>query len=104
MISPLSATRAALLGMQASLRKLDQAADVISRAGLELDVNPPAADAAASDAPADSGLVPATSDDDFLDAMVNMMVAQRAFSAQLRVFETADEMSGEAIDLLRRRG
>lgn len=103
MIPPMSATRAALLGMQASLRKLDQAAEVISRAGLELDVNPPADTNGPADS-TDSGLVPATSDDDFLGAMVDMMVAQRAYSAQLRVLEAADDMTREAIDLAGPRG
>ncbi len=102
MIPPMSATRAALLGMQASLRKFEQAAAVVSRAGL--DTGRPPDGAVPSDQAADApGFVPATSEDDFLDAMVNMMVAQRAFSAQLRVLETADDMTREAVGLGRPR-
>lgn len=98
MIPPMSATRAALLGMQASLRKFEHAADVVSRAGLDDDTSTGAAPANDETAAA-PGFVPATGGDDFLDAMVDMMVAQRAFSAQLRVLETANDMTKEAIEL-----
>ncbi|MFN8586888.1 MAG: flagellar basal body rod C-terminal domain-containing protein [Candidatus Eisenbacteria bacterium] len=96
MIRPLSATQSALQGLQGSLRRLDRAAETIARAGLDL---APAAPVPTDTAGGTTAIVPATSDDDFLDAMVNMMVAQRAFSAQLRMLETANDMTKEAIEL-----
>ena len=47
-------------------------------------------------------------EDDFLGAMLDMITAQRALGAQLRVFETAGEVTGEvtgeAIDIGRHAG
>jgi flagellar hook protein FlgE len=36
---------------------------------------------------------------DLGDAMVDMMIAQRAFAAQLRVLRTADQMLDETVNL-----
>ncbi|MBK7368150.1 MAG: hypothetical protein IPJ04_09655 [Candidatus Eisenbacteria bacterium] len=106
MIRPMSATSSALLGMQASQRQMERAADTISRFGLDVSAYVPenatpeerAAAEAASQAQAQRA------EDDFLGAMVDMITAQRAFSAQLRVLETANEMTGEAIDIGRHEG
>ncbi len=106
MIRPMSATSSALLGMQASQRRLERAAETISRFGLDVSEDVPgnatpedrAAAEAASQAQARQ------SEDDLLGAMVDMITAQRAFRAQLRVFETANEMTGEAIDIGRHDG
>jgi hypothetical protein len=82
--------------MRANLRRVDRAAEAIAAAGL--DTVPPAADPSAP--PAE----PAPAAMDLSEAMVAMRIAQRAFSAQLRVIETADQMMAESIRLGRRAG
>jgi hypothetical protein len=96
MAFPVSALSSALGGIMASMRRFDRAAAVVVTAGLR-GTSPargaagapagPAADGAASDVPG---------------AMVDMLMAQRAFSAQLRVLRAADEMAREAVDLPKR--
>lgn len=94
---PISAASSARYGLQLSLRRVDRAAGVIARAGL--DVTPPAA---AGPPPADPLAADADSagyDLDLAGAMVDMMIAQRAYSLNLRVLETANEMSKEIVNL-----
>jgi hypothetical protein len=92
----ISAVSSAVQGIMSSMRRMERAAVSVARSGLsEGPVGPndpvttagPAQGAEASDLPA---------------AMVDMLMAQRAFSAQLRVLKTADEMSREAVDLAKR--
>ena len=93
MVNPISAFSAARLGIQWSLQRLDAAAGRIARAGLA-DV-PPTPPPAADPEP---GAV-AESPVDLPREMVEVLLAQRAFSANLRVLETAGEMSKEIVNL-----
>jgi hypothetical protein len=98
MTNPISsASSSAIQGMQASLRKLDRAAATISRIGLDAEPGAPAS-------PDEPPLVlnvrsPAEAESDLPAAMIDMMTAQRAYSLNLRVLETANEMAKESIDL-----
>lgn len=91
-----SAMQSARMGLQRSSLQMDRAAEAISRS-FELDVSQldPVNAAAPQLAPA-PGRQP-----DYLDAVVDMMLAQRAFTAQLRVIETADQMTVETLNLER---
>lgn len=90
---PIPALSSARMGIQWSLQRLGDAASRIARAGLEVAPSggPPSAPPAADPTP--GGEV------DLPDALVDMLIAQRAFSANLRVIETADEMSKEIVNL-----
>ena len=95
MIAPTpSLLSSGLAGLQRFARKADRAALSIARSGLE-----PAAAAAgpASDPAAPAACAP----DDVTGAMVDLLVAQRMFAAQLRVVRTADEMMQTAVELPR---
>lgn len=81
------ATTSARLGMQRDVRRLDEAAGRIARFGLETS---PAGDGPDAVPPAG---------DDLAGAMVDVLVAQRAFMAQLRSLEAASAMSEEAVRL-----
>ena len=96
MLSIPSAMQSARIGLQRSTLQMDRAAEAISRS-FELDVSQldPVNAAAQSTAPA-AGRQP-----DYLDAVVDMMLAQRSFSAQLRVIEAADQMTVETLNLER---
>lgn len=86
----------ALSALRYYTRQVDRAAERIALAGLT-EVLP---DAEGEPAPAAAPAV--TPDAPDLDAaMVSMMIAQRAFSAQLRVLRTADEMLRESVDAAR---
>ena len=92
MSSIASATASALQGIQACLRRMDKAAAVISGSGADV--------AAAPDATSPGGVptdAPAAAD--VPGAMVDILIAQRAFSAQLRVLEAAGQMADEAVHL-----
>ena len=91
-----SAMQSARMGLQRSSLQMDRAAEAISRS-FELDVSQldPVNAAPPQLAPA-AGRQP-----EYLDAVVDMMLAQRAFSAQLRVIETADQMALETMNLER---
>jgi flagellar basal body rod protein FlgG len=92
----ISALSSALHGITSSLRRMDRAANSIARSGLsDVPVGPNAP--AASPGPPEGA--EAT---DLPGAMVDMLMAQRAFSAQLRVLRTAEEMSRETTGLLKR--
>lgn len=96
---PISALSSARMGIQASMARMDRAAGKIARFALDVSADVPApmqGASAASDA--------AVPEDDLAGAMVDMIIAQRSFAAQLRVLETADEMSGEAINIGQHRG
>lgn len=96
MLSIPSAMQSARIGLQRSTLQMDRAAEAISRS-FELDVSQldPVNAAAQPPAPA-AGRQP-----DYLDAAVDMMLAQRSFSAQLRVIEAADQMTVETLNLER---
>lgn len=82
-----SAMSSARLGMQRDVRRLDEAAGRIARFGLET-----GPEGAAPDAAPPAG-------DDLAGAMVDVLLAQRAFMAQLRTLETAAAMDEEAVRL-----
>lgn len=86
-ITPVPALTAALQGLRGASRKFDQAAEAVAGATL--------ADPSGATAPPDA----LASAPDLTSAMVEMMIAQRAFSAQLRVVEAADTMTRESIHL-----
>lgn len=90
-----SALSSAMAGLQRHARAVDRAAGTIARAGLE-----PASPAPGASSPATPG-ASAPPADELAGAMVDMLVAQRMFSAQLRVIRTADEMMQEAVELPR---
>ena len=91
-----TAISSAVQGIMNSMRRMDRAAVSISRSGLpEIPVGP-------NDLAATAGPAQGTESTDLAGAMVDMLMAQRAFSAQLRVLKTADEMSRETVDLLKR--
>ncbi len=90
-----TAISTALSALRYYTRQVDRAAERIALAGLA-DVTAddegepaPAAGAGTPDAP------------DLEAAMVSMLIAQRAFSAQLRVLRTADEMLRESVEVVK---
>ena len=89
MIPRIPATASALQGLQACLRRMDRDAAIVARSGLEI----------ASPSGPPVPVSPGPGEPDLTGAMVDLLVVHRAFSAQLRVLETADEMSGEATRL-----
>jgi hypothetical protein len=98
--APVSVSPTALSSAQSALqtysRLVDQAAAQIANWGLEnvtdsgTTAEPPAGQPTAA-TPAPTG--------DLGEAMVNMMIAQRAFSAQLKVIRTSDEMLRDLVAL-----
>lgn len=93
-ISP-SAMVSALNGLRLYSRRVDQAAERIASAGMFSIPTEPSPEPETPAAP------PASSGEsaDLADAMVNMMVAQRAFAAQIRTIKTADQMQEELLRL-----
>ena len=90
-----SAISSAVQGIMNSMRRMERAAVSVARSGLsEVPVGP--VDPAATAGPAQGA-----ESTDLPGAMVDMLMAQRAFSAQLRVLKTADEMIGTLLDLVR---
>jgi hypothetical protein len=91
-----TAIASALNALRLYTRRVDQAAERIASAGL-FDVTtgpPPSTDPATPPAPPQEPV-------DLGGAMVDMMIAQRAFAAQLRVLRTADEMLKETVEQTR---
>ena len=90
-----TAISSALNALKMYSRQVDRAAQTIATAGLgEL---PPEGE------PAPDAPVPAATSGAALDlsaAMTSMMIAQRAFSAQLRVLKTADQMLQDTVETL----
>ncbi|MEP6571650.1 MAG: flagellar basal body rod C-terminal domain-containing protein [Gemmatimonadota bacterium] len=85
------AMSSALSGMRYYSDQVDRAAAQIAAAGIDQPQN--AGPGAAPGGPP----VAAADVPDLGEAMVTMMIAQRAFSAQLRVLQTADQMMGEVV-------
>lgn len=81
-------------------RRVDRAAEQIAKAGLVPVASEGSGDPEEPVAPISAS---AAESSDLGEAMVNMMIAQRAFSAQLRVLRTADEMLKESVDATGRR-
>lgn len=79
--------------------RVDASARTIARAGLRSAADPAAPASAAPAPPAGPAAGLDAGDIDLAGAMTDMLLAQRAFSAQLRVLETASEMSREVVDL-----
>ena len=88
-----SALSSSLQGIRTSMLQVARSAESISRAGLgspEPAPNPSIADTRPTVGPP----VPAL---ELEEALVQMRIAQRAYTAQLRVVQTADAMSEEVI-------
>ncbi len=90
-VSP-TAMVSALNALRLYSRRVDQAAERIASAGL---VTIPEEPAPAPGATPSAPIEPV----DLGGAMVDMMVAQRAFAAQLKVIKSADQMLRELVDL-----
>jgi hypothetical protein len=93
-----TAITSALSALKLYSRRADRAAEQIATVGLT----------GASPDPTDTsgmpGLPAATGESvDLSEAMMSMLTAQRAFSAQLRVLKTADEMLKESVDVVGRK-
>lgn len=88
-----SALSSSLQGIRISMQQVARSAESIARAGLES--THPAPDATATNPrPAVGPPVPAL---ELEEALVQMRIAQRAYTAQLRVAQTADAMSEELL-------
>jgi len=91
-----TAITSALNALRLYSRRVDQAAERIAAVGLfEVSSDP---------APGSDPATPPTAPAEPVDlggAMVDMMIAQRAFAAQLRVLRTADEMLKETVEQTR---
>jgi hypothetical protein len=85
--------------MRVQMARAERAAHLIARGGLNGPA-PAEPDAGAGDAPAP---VAPPQEADTLDATVDLLLAQRAFAAQVRVIETADAVATEAVRLGERR-
>jgi hypothetical protein len=98
---PVSVTPTALSSAKQALqtysRLVDQAAARIASWGLE-NITDPGTASGPSAGPVPAGGSTA-SPDDLGEAMVTMMIAQRAFSAQLKVIRTSDEMIRDLVSL-----
>ncbi len=97
-ISP-TALSSALNALKLYNRRVDQAAEAIAAAGLT-DGSADSADG--TGAPAGPPSATSAGVVDLPDAMTSMLIAQRAFVAQLRVLRTADEMLRETVESVRR--
>jgi flagellar basal body rod protein FlgC len=78
-------------------RRVDRSAEQIASVGLN-DLPTDAADAGMPGLPATTG-----GSADLTEAMTSMLIAQRAFSAQLRVLRTADEMLKDSVEVVGKR-
>jgi Flagellar basal body rod FlgEFG protein C-terminal len=93
-----TAVATALNALKRYSHRVDQAAERIASVGLftvpdEQSQGPETATPSPVPEPTDLG-----------GAMVDMMIAQRAFAAQLRVLKTSDEMLRDTVDLKRTQG
>jgi hypothetical protein len=86
----------ALNALRLYSRRVDEAASRIASVGLFAVPSEPTDDPAPATTPTAT-----TEPVDLGDAMVDIMVAQRAFAAQLRVLKTADEMLKDTVYLRR---
>lgn len=91
-----SAVTSALNALRMYSRQVDRAAQTIASAGL-ITIPSDLSDAATTppDVPA-SAAAPESAD--LAEAMTSMLIAQRAFAAQLRVLQSADEMLKETVE------
>jgi flagellar basal body rod protein FlgC len=81
-------------------RQVDRAAQTIASAGLfSVPSDPSDGATTPPDVPA-SATVPEFAD--LGEEMTSMLIAQRAFAAQLRVLQSADEMLKETVDAVKR--
>jgi hypothetical protein len=92
-VSP-SAVSSALSALKMYTRQVDRAAESIASIGI-VDLS---ADPASGGGSSPSFGVATGGTADLADAMTSMMIAQRAFSAQLAVLRTADRMLKETVD------
>lgn len=89
----------ALNALRMYSRQVDRAAESIATAGM-VDLTAGPTDSA--DSPPAGGPATAADPGDLASAMASMLIAQRAFAAQLRVVRTADEMFQESVDIVKR--
>lgn len=92
-----TALSTALNALKLYTRRVDLAAGQIARAGL----TEVPTDGEGASPPSSGENAAAVGAADLGSAMVNMMIAQRAFSAQLRVLRTADEMLKESVEVVK---
>ena len=93
-----SAVATALNALRMYSRQVDRAAESIAAAGLvDLSADPADGEGTSSSLTSPSGAIP-----DLAGAMTSMLIAQRAFAAQLRVLRTADEMLKESVESVKR--
>jgi len=85
----------ALAALRYYTRQVDRAAEQIAFAGLADVTTEPEGE------PRPAAPAPEAESPDLASAMFSMLVAQRAFSAQLRVLRTADEMLRESVDVVK---
>ena len=91
-----TAVTTALNALRMYSRQVDRAAESIAAAGLaDLSADPPDGEGSPSAPPGDPML-------DLPGAMTSMLIAQRAFAAQLRVLRAADEMLRESVESVKR--
>lgn len=90
-----SAVSSALQGIRAQLQMVTRSAEGIARSGLG-EPNTAQVEPHSAQRPPHGPPVPAL---ELEEALVQMRIAQRAYTAQLRVLQTADEMSEAAIQL-----
>jgi hypothetical protein len=90
-----TAISTALSALKMYSRRVDRSAEQIASVGLT-EMPTDAGDSAGMPGLSASSGTPV----DLTDAMTNMLIAQRAFSAQLRVLKTADEMLKESVDVV----
>jgi hypothetical protein len=93
-----TAISTALSALRMYSRRVDRSAEQIASFGLtDLPTDP-------GDSAGMPGLPASTGEGvDLTEAMTSMLIAQRAFSAQLRVLKTADEMLKESVDVVGRK-
>lgn len=90
-----TAITTALSALKLYSRRVDRSAEQIASFGL---IDPPTDAGDSAGMPGLSAMSGGSVD--LTDAMTNMLIAQRAFSAQLRVLKTADEMLKESVDVV----
>jgi Flagellar basal body rod FlgEFG protein C-terminal len=90
-----TAITTALSALKLYSRRVDRSAEQVAATGLIDFPTDPGDSAGMPGRPATSG-----EGVDLTDAMTSMLIAQRAFSAQLRVLRTADEMLKESVEVV----
>ena len=90
-----TAISSAVSALRLYSRRVDRAAAQLAKAGLVPVASDGTGDPEEPVAPISAS---AAESSDLGEAMVNLMIAQRAFAAQLRVLRTADEMLKDSVD------